>query len=211
MDCSIDDAHTDAPAAAAADIPAIPVHGTLHSTPGQRYTWRQCQMLSKLRPVLIDAPMYCAYWRVGALRATVGATPRVDSDGQPACELCDRRLSKVKYTHPHNLGRACHPRCKPSKRAVDDDAPKEPPAVRSHKRAKSDPGEKIALTATRTRPHRITAPKPLAPPPKPRISKPTVDVSSLLDQAHARRMALLEAEKSGAGSSATSDSAVVWQ
>ena len=87
----------------------------------------------------------------------------------------------------------------------------QPPAVRSHKRAKSDPGEEIFLTATRTRPHRITAPKPPPPTPKPRISKPTVDVSALLDAAHARRMALIEAEKSGSGSSAVNGSILVWQ
>ena len=110
------------------------------------------------------------------------------------CELCGRRLTKVKYTHPHAPGAACHPRCKPRNRAVHADAVKEPSAVRPLKRAKSDPGEEIPLTATRTRPHRITAPKPPAPITKPRSSKPPIDTMALLDATHARRIALLSAE-----------------
>ena len=163
---------------------------------------------------LIDVPMYCAYCCVGAPFPPVSSAPKRTADGMPACENCGRQLSKVKYTHPHEPGRACHPRCKSSKRTVNDVTVKQPPAARSHKRAKSDPGEEIPLTATRTRPHRITAPRTPAPTPKPRLVKSSgapVDPMTLLDAAHARRMALIEADKNGAGSSATNGSAVVWQ
>lgn len=122
------------------------------------------------------------------------AQPKTDGNRNQLCEKCNRRLSTVKHHREYGSGRACHPRCKPSKRAVEDDARQPPLHVRSIKRAKSDLGEQIALTATRTRPHRITAPKPPPPTPKPRKTKPTADVLTLLDQTHARRMALLAEE-----------------
>lgn len=161
--------------------------------------------------MLIDGPVYVLHWCAGALVVQRCAQPKTDGNRNQLCEKCDRRLSTVKHHRVYGPGRACAPRCKSSKRAVDEGALKQPPAVRPHKRAKSDPGEAIPLTATRTRPHRITAPQPPPPTPKPRTVKPVVDTAALLDQAHARRMALIEAEKSGAGSSATNGSAVVWQ
>jgi hypothetical protein len=39
--------------------------------------------------------------------ATVGAGPRCDSDGQPICELCPARLSRVKHKRRWGAGKAC--------------------------------------------------------------------------------------------------------
>jgi hypothetical protein len=80
--------------------------------------------------------------------------------------------------------------------------------AKKQRRTKSDPGQPLPITSTRLR---IRASKPPPPTPKPRTVKPIVDVSSLLDAAHARRMALIEAEQGGTVSPATNGSAVVWQ
>lgn len=40
------------------------------------------------------------------------AQARADSTGEPACEVCGRRLRTVKHHRPHGVGRACHPHCK---------------------------------------------------------------------------------------------------
>jgi hypothetical protein len=167
--------------------------------------------------VLIDT-LVCGVMYEGGIPLVLGGTgtPRMDGKHQ-LCEKCGERLNRVKQHRAYGPGRACNPRCKSVKRAIEDDALKQPSAVRSHKRARSDPGEQIILTATRTRPHRITAPKPPPPTSKLRISKPTIDVSSLLDQAHARRMALLATEQQRAASAtgdtttALNTSSVVWR
>jgi len=151
---------------------------------------------------LIDALMCVVLLRVGISWREQAPQVRVTSNGRPACENCGRELSKVKHHRPSGIGRACAPRCKPNKRAVDDgtitEAVPTQPAAKKPRRTKSDPGkDTVLLTATRTRPHRITAPKPSPPAPKPRRVKPSVDPidpMALLDAAHARRMALLAAE-----------------
>lgn len=159
----------------------------------------------------------CLVLPSGALESFEELRARRDNAGRLLCELCGRQLAKVKHHRAHGSGRACTPRCKPLKRTIENDAIKQPSAFRAPKRAKSDPGEEIALTATRTRPHRITAPKPPPPTPKPRRSEPVIDVSALLDQAHARRMALIAAERQSAASAtgtivtALNTSSVFWQ
>jgi hypothetical protein len=98
-----------------------------------------CTTLCKLKLVLIDAPVCVVSWCVDAPRVSVGPTPRVDPIGKPACELCGRRLSKVKHHRPHDNGRACSPRCKPFKH--DSDATSLPatvPAALSHHRTQPD-------------------------------------------------------------------------
>jgi hypothetical protein len=170
--------------------------------------------LFRLQPALIDAHVCGAYCCAGAPRVCAGPSARVDSVGKPACELCGRRLSKVKHHRAHGPGRICNPRCKPIKRAVDDAARSAVPAAPaagsrpSRKRAASDPGEPLNLTRLRTR-----APRPATIPPvkKTRVQSTPVDISLLLDQTHARRMALLAAEENRGAHGPTNDSAVVWQ
>lgn len=101
------------------------------------------------------------------------------------------------YPSHDSLGRQCHPCYKKgwlaeqgARPAVADAAP---PAKRV-RRTQSDPGETVNLTRKRTRaqpPTNVPAPK------KTRVHTPAVDLSLLLDQTHARRLALLAAEKSG--------------
>ena len=92
--------------------------------------------------------MYCASLWVGAPWRDVAPAPARTTGNKPACELCGRELSKVKHHHPHGVGRACAPRCKPSKQAFNHDASEPQTVVRSHKRARSDPGQLLpAATA----------------------------------------------------------------
>ena len=140
-----------------------------------------------------------------------GLTPRVDSVGKPVCERCGTRLNRVKYTQPDGLGRACQKHFKGVKHPIKERATSSEPAKKKQRRTNSDPGQPMPIASTRLR---VRAPKPPPPAPKPRLVKPTVDpvdLMALLDATHARRMALLEAEKNGAGSSVTNGSAVVWQ
>ena len=118
-----------------------------------------------------------------------------DSGTNQLCELCERRLSKVKHHRAYGVGRICNPRCKLKKNAVDQ--PATPAAatatavtpLRKRKRADSDPGQPQNLSRLRTR-----APRPAIIPPvkKARFKADPIDILALLDQTHARRMALLE-------------------
>jgi hypothetical protein len=82
---------------------------------------------------------------VGALLVQRGAGPRMDGHRNQLCELCGQRLSRVKHTREYGAGRACHPRCKLSKRAADEAAGAAPAVTAAPKgkkrRAASDPGE----------------------------------------------------------------------
>jgi hypothetical protein len=140
---------------------------------------------------------------------------RVDSSGYAACQLCGTRLNTLKYTAPCPPGKKCHPRCKGQKRPAESGESSAAPAEKKQRRTKSDPGQSqqqpMPIVTTRLR---IRAPKPPPQATKPRLVKPIValvDPMALLEAAHARRMALLEAEKKRIGSSATNASAVVWQ
>ncbi len=84
---------------------------------------------------------------VGASLVIVGSRPRVDSAGWPACEKCGARLNRVKHHRAYGAGRACTPRCKPPKRAIDGAALEPPPPVRSPKRAPSDSGKQQSTPA----------------------------------------------------------------
>ena len=108
--------------------------------------------------------------------------------------VTSRQLAKVKYTHPHNHGDACHPRCKPRKQSSTTAANPThatTPAVsrpRKRQRSESDPGKTINLTLLRIRAPRTTI-IPLVK--RARVQAPSVDITSLLDQTHTRRMAML--------------------
>ena len=170
--------------------------------------------MSKLQPAPIDAPVYCTCCCVGAPRATLGATARRDSDRQPVCELCGRRLSKVKHHRPCGVGRACAPRCKPLGASIDGGArpavaaPAAGPHQSRKRRATSDPGEPLNLTRLRTR-----APRPATIPTvkKARVQSTPIDATLLLDQAHARRLVLIAAEENRGAHGTSNTSAVVWQ
>ena len=124
--------------------------------------------------------------RVPVGLAPAGASARVDPDGQPACELCGRRLSRVKHVHRHGPGHACHPRCKGKQQqsapaAAAAAVPRQP----RKRRAESDPGQ---LQAAPTLTRRVTPPKP-APALKKQRTRQEERIMQQLDETHARRMA----------------------
>jgi len=153
--------------------------------------------------------MTCACCCVGVPRATLGAIARRDSDGQPACELCGRRLSKVKHTHRHGPGHACHPRCKARARPSKDEAVPVAAAVASvtprKRRAASDPGELPAVAASPVRSRRIMPAKPAPLNKKQRADK----IMRLLEETHARRMAAEAAVAQTAGAAAAAATATI--
>ena len=60
-----------------------------------------------MRPRSFGDSLCCTYCCVGAPRVNEGSRQRVDTAGWPACEICGRRLSKVKHHRTHGAGRAC--------------------------------------------------------------------------------------------------------
>ena len=86
----------------------------------------------------------------------------MDASRNQLCEKCSRRLCDVKHHRTYGAGRACHPRCKPSKPAIDGAALEPPPAARSHKRAPSDSGKQESAPADL-----------IAPPPPPTAPQPS--------------------------------------
>ena len=95
----------------------------------------------KLKPCSFCAPLCGASLCAGAPRVQAGAQPRTDGQRNQLCELCGRRLSKVKHTTKCGVGKKCHPRCKPSKHAINADEEPKPVAARSHKKSPSAAGK----------------------------------------------------------------------
>jgi hypothetical protein len=142
------------------------------------------------------------------------ASPRMDGRHQ-LCERCPRRLSQVKgkpyYCPPGLMCHKCYNKehaCQAaSKRPAGADAEAAAPAPKRVRRTQSDPGEAISLTRKRTRaqpPHTEPTVK------KTRVRTPAVDPSLLLDQSHARRLALLAAVATDAAHCVPNASAVVF-
>jgi hypothetical protein len=103
---------------------------------------------SKRKARSFCAPVCCASLWVGAPHVSACPTPRVDTSGKQACELCGTRLSTVKHHRPHGAGRAC----KACLVRMDRGTPAAPVVsatpVRSHKRkAGSDPGQLLPVAA----------------------------------------------------------------
>ena len=148
--------------------------------------------------LLINAPVGCGMLHVGVPLAISCATARMDSSGEPACELCGRRLRSVKHHRPYGPGRACAPQCK-QKRQLGDSAVAAAPAAAAappltrKRRAQSDPGEPRPRTPSprRTRPTtiRVAPPMPIAAQKKQRTPRQDDRIMRLLDETHARRMA----------------------
>jgi hypothetical protein len=155
---------------------------------------------------------------VGAPVVSAGPVQPVDSAGKPRCALCPTRLSRCKgKLHTHEKGRICQG-CYDSTRRPASTQPQPSTPCRSHKlsgkrkRTESDPGQPQNQNLSRLR---TRAPRPAIIPPvkKARFKVDPVDISALLDQTHARRMALIEAEKSGTHSthaSTVNASTLAW-
>jgi hypothetical protein len=62
--------------------------------------------LSKLKLVLIDAPVCALLLCVGAPLPINAMPARTVASGAAACENCGRQLSKVKHHRPYGVGRA---------------------------------------------------------------------------------------------------------
>ena len=144
---------------------------------------------------------------VGAPLALAGAAPRRDSDGQQCCELCVtlRRLTRCKLPlHKHGAGKICDPCYKALLRPAAASAALTPSAApaaatastppaappRSHKRARSDPGEPTRSqhlgTQAQAVTRRIIPPKPTAVK-KQRLSQKEQRIMRMLDETVARR------------------------
>jgi hypothetical protein len=152
-----------------------PFESSVLSPPGQQQIWKGCPTLSKLKQVLIDAPVCALCWCVDAPLVQSGASPRMDLYRNQLCELCDQRLSRVKHHRVCGAGRACHPRCKPSKHASDATSVSSAVVARSHKRSQLDPGQQTSLD--------VTPPLPLLPVHHTSLSSPHQQSSSLFDSA----------------------------
>ena len=144
--------------------------------------------------------MYCASLCVGAPLAFACAAPRVDSAGEPACELCGRRLRTVKHQHKHGPGHACHPRCKEKKRPTEATAAQSDAAA-THKpkkqRTASDPGEQQQRSRMQPNTRRILPPTPIQQT-LPRSMRSTEKITRQLEETHARRMAAMAAQAASA-------------
>jgi hypothetical protein len=163
-------------------------------------------MLSKLKLVLISACVFCALLCVVEPVVAAGLTPRRDSSDKQLCERCGQRLSRVKHHRAYGVGRACHPRCHESKSEVDTgEHPISAPTVitpkeKKRRRINSDPGTSTTLTHNRLR---VRASPPTQPDKKKLKQDKAAEITSLLDQTHARRMAALTAVASAAAASST--------
>jgi hypothetical protein len=165
----------------------------------------------------------CASLCVGAPGVVRGSS-RMDASGlNQLCELCGRRLSKVKHHRAHGPGRACHPRCKPTKGAAEGTAAALAPITAAPKqsrkrRAVSDPGQPPPALLARTR-LRVRAPRPSPPDRKRLKQEKEAAAMALLEQTHARRVAAMAAASAvtaaaasgSAPHSALNASAVVWE
>jgi len=128
--------------------------------------------------------------------------------GHPRCHQCHHPIGrtasrgkwpKIKHTPRCPKQPAAQSEAASAAAAVpaapDADAPK-----RSHKRARSDPGEPPSARSPsprRTRPTttRITPPTPAAAQKKPRTTRQDDRIMRLLDETHARRMAMMKQEQ----------------
>lgn len=155
--------------------------------------------MSRRMWVLIDAPMMCALLCAEICVAESCSGPTRDTHGHLLCLLCSRLILRKHSKRSHKDGFKHHPRCPAAATAV---VPAQPPKSESgalprpQKRARTatEPGQPAHLTRLRIRvPGVETSPSP--PPAKKAHSIPA-NVSWLLDQAHARRMAAAAAAAS---------------
>jgi hypothetical protein len=208
------------PAASSTSAPPPPVSTASAAVPpssGQSHIGRAVHVRAYLKVSLLNAPVFCALLCVGAPLVSSRPTPRVDSVGKPACELCGRRLADVKHHRAHAPGRACNKHFTPSALASVAAAaatpsivpltgtPARPPrSDRKRRRAESDPGEQTILTGTRLR-ARTYVVKKKPPPVQTTRKKPTSllssSLSSSLDETHARRLAFLASAAASSSSS----------
>ena len=160
------------------------------------------QWFSKRRLAHTDEPAVCAYCCAGASLALRGAGPRRDSDGQQCCELCTapRRLTRCKLPlHKYGAGKICR-QCwdglrRPSVQTAAVAAATAAPPRSRKRRAQSDPGELLAATASPALTRRITPPTPIAAQKKQRTTRQDDRIMRLLDETHARRMAMTQQEQ----------------
>jgi len=143
----------------------------------------------------VSVSLACAC--VGAPVVGAGLSARKDSFGYQCCELCTtfRRLSRCKgKLHNHGAGKICMNCYNAQHRSAAALAAPTPPAAppRSHKRARSDPGEPTRAQHIRTQAQavtrRITPPKPTAMK-KQRLSQKDQRIMRMLDETVARREA----------------------
>lgn len=186
-------------AASAAPLPPAPL---LPAQAGLSQAWGSCTTLYKLSCPLTNAPVCCASLCVCVGLATAGTLSRVDADGQPACERCGRRLSRVPHHRPFGAGRACVPRCKGEKRPLavpgsgsSSSSASSAAALAPRKRSRvlaPAPGELEVQTGKRLR---ARPAKPVIPSKVQKGAEREAAALALLEVTHARRMLFLEEQR----------------
>jgi hypothetical protein len=206
---------TDAVMAAAAAADAIlcdPAPEEGKSEDGQMQISMRSPPFSTIVSLTLDLPLCALMFGEGLAWRHSEANDSPIRVRKYRCIRCNRDVSKVKTTRGTGTNQACHPECRPKKHQLDECAATEERPAKKHRRSKSDPGQpqqqQLPIASSRLR---VRAPKPPPLAPNLRPVKPCIDPMALLDAAHARRIALMEAEKNGTGSSAPNASAVVWQ
>jgi hypothetical protein len=149
-----------------------------------------------------------------------GPQPRRDSAGKAACERCGRRLAKCAgQTYSCGAGSICQAcynanRARASKRAISLAGAAVPPPAQRIKGSLSDPGQPQPQPVTTQTRQRVRAPKPTTVDRKKKKEERQAEIATLLDAAHARRVAALAAESafslSAASLTTINDSSVVW-
>jgi hypothetical protein len=143
--------------------------------------------------MLCDAPVGCTRCCTGDSVVPAGRGPRQDSSGKQICELCPIRLSRAKgKLHRHGPGHICT-RCynqlgQPATAgaAVLEIANVKPSRKR---RATSDPGESPEPASSQALTRRVNAPEPASTSKKQYNTRREEQITRLLDETHARRMA----------------------
>jgi len=148
--------------------------------------------MSMQQPALIDAPVSCACCCVAAPLPMSAMVARTLPSGAPACEICGRQLTKVKHTHRHGPGHACHPRCKRHVQTDEHSAATAsvlPPKQSRKRRATSDPGQSPEPAASQSLTRRVTATEPSSSSKMQYNTRRGERIMRLLEETHARRMA----------------------
>ena len=145
---------------------------------------------------LIDSPVCCATYYVGASLRQLAAEEAHASAKRYRCALCHRDLAKAKgKLHNHQKGKICQNCFNRTRRSPSTPAVAAEPK-RSHKRTRGELPAHAQRQRMQSRPmtRRILSSNAASSPlPNKRSFVPT-DVSSLLDQTHQRRLSLLAAE-----------------
>ena len=140
--------------------------------------------------------MSCALRCIAITGTARDGVPLKDTNGQWLCRLCKRTVRRNQQWRRDGAGRKHNPRC-PDR----SDAQQSKPAAAAvapptrKRRAQSDPGESPEPAAPLALTRRVTPPKPAPTTKKQRTTRQEERIMRLLDETHARRMAMTKQEQ----------------